>query len=215
MIFGAGVYGITNQEIADKRGMTLEEQVWQMAIGGVCAVQLRDKEADNDEIFMLALKLRIITERFGIPLIINDRVEVALRLNLPVHLGQDDIKWTDLSALVKAKIRFGISTHSLEQAFLAEKKGASYIGIGPVYQTSTKPNYRRIGFSLAEKVVKSMNIPVVVIGGLSRADLHDFFCRGFRNVAMVRDLLEAKNISNYVEEVNGCLKQFSPGRTVF
>lgn len=197
-----GLYGITSAEIARQKGITVLEQVWDLCLGGAVAVQLRDKISSEEECLVLARKAQIICERFSIPLIINDRLEVAKEIDLPVHLGQEDLQKVNLKLLIKDKITFGISTHNLEQALEAERLGAAYIGIGPVFSTPTKPEYAPIGLSAVQEVIDNVSVPVVVIGGITMDILFTLKKMGACNVAMVREVLSGDDIAAAVIRVN-------------
>lgn len=201
----AGFYGITDRKIAERRNQSLAEQAWKLCEGGAIAIQLRDKLSSDEDFRNYAKKILEVTSRFSVPLIINDRVEIALEMRLALHLGQDDFDEDLLKKLRKNNVAFGISTHSVEQALLAENLGASYVGIGPVFSTPTKPDYQDIGFDIAEKVNRLLKIPCVVIGGLDENHCFEIRERGFRNAAMVRSSLDRNDIADFVQEVNSFL----------
>lgn len=197
-----GLYGITGKDIAACKKIDVLSQVWELCLGGAVAVQLRDKTSSADEYRSLARKAKMICERFSIPLIINDRIEVAKELNLPLHLGQEDLQKVDLKLLIKDITIFGISTHNLEQALDAERLGAAYIGIGPVFSTPTKPEYLPIGLSVLQEVIDKVNVPAVAIGGITMNVLLALKEMGVRNVAMVREILTSNDIAAAVARAN-------------
>lgn len=197
-MFGPGFYAITSPEIANRRGMTLGQQAFELLSGGAVALQLRSKQASDYEFYAQARELNDLCERFSVPFIVNDRVAVARALSVPVHIGQEDlVSAGDLSGL-----EFGLSTHSFEQALDAFDLGAAYIGCGPIYATPTKPTYEAVGLDLVERVCAVSQIPVVAIGGLTLDSLDDLRLRGVRNCAMVRAVLEAVDIAGYVGQVS-------------
>lgn len=170
--------------------------------------------------------LRTITREAGVVFIVNDRLDVALDVGADgVHLGQDDMSMNEVRSVLarhfsdnvfsdlsmKRHERYlvqerefivGRSTHSLEQALRAEQEGVSYISIGPVFPTITKPDYKSVGLDVVREVVRRVNIPVVAIGGITEENLDNVLNTGVKNVAMIREITEAKNIEEKVRNVN-------------
>jgi len=174
--------------------------------GGARVIQYRDKKSSRHNMLEIADKIRKITKKFDSLFIINDFIDIALMSEADgVHLGQDDIPISRARKIIPEGFIVGVSTHSLEQARKAEKDGANYIGIGPVFSTPTKENYKPIGFSTVEEVLKSVNIPVVAIGGINIGNIGDLIEIGARNVAMVSEFQE--NTLEKVKKVNFSLKK--------
>ncbi len=173
--------------------------------GGARVIQYRDKSSSRQDMLEIADKIRKITRKSGSLFIINDFIDIARMSGADgVHLGQDDIPIQRAREITPEGFIVGISTHSLEQAKEAEEKGADYIGIGPVFSTPTKENYTPIGLSTVEEVLRSVNIPVVAIGGINIENLVHLIKIGTRNVAMVREFQE--NTLEKVKKVNFSLK---------
>jgi thiamine-phosphate pyrophosphorylase len=173
--------------------------------GGARIVQYRDKESSRKDMLRISDEIREITRRSGSLFIVNDFVDIALMSQADgVHLGQDDIPIVRAREMVPRDFVIGISTHSLEQAIEAEKSGADYIGIGPVFATPTKVNYSTIGISVVKKVIENVSIPVVAIGGLNLENFDGLIEIGCKNVAMLRAFQE--NASETVRKVNFLLK---------
>ncbi|MBI2463693.1 thiamine phosphate synthase [Candidatus Peregrinibacteria bacterium] len=210
-------------------------QVVAMIRGGAKIIQYRNKDffkKKSKSDFVNIKKLRKITRDAGVVFIVNDRLDVALEVGADgVHLGQDDMsmnearnvlvkhflnnmpqsvlaKTNEKNVVRKREFIVGRSTHSLEQALRAEKDGVSYISIGPVFSTLTKPDYKPVGLDVVRAVVRSVNIPVVAIGGITEANLYDVLDTGVKNVAMVREITEAKNIETKVKNVNGAMSNY-------
>lgn len=155
--------------------------------GGADVIQLRAKGVGVPDVAALARQLLAVTRPAGIPLIINDHAEVALAVGAEgVHLGQDDAPLSRVRTLLSPTAILGKSTHSLAQAQAAAAEGATYIGVGPVYATPTKPGTAAVGTGLVEEVTKAVAIPAVCIGGIDAEALDAVIRAGGRCVAVVR-----------------------------
>jgi thiamine-phosphate pyrophosphorylase len=173
--------------------------------GGARVIQYRDKSSSRQDMLEIADKIRKITKKFDSLFIINDFIDIAqMSVADGVHLGQDDIPVQRAREITPDGFIIGFSTHSLEQAKEAEKAGADYIGIGPVFSTPTKENYVPIGISTVEEVLQSVIIPVVAIGGIDIENIGELVKIGVRNVAMVRAFQE-KTLEK-VKKINFLLK---------
>ncbi|MFH1282994.1 MAG: thiamine phosphate synthase [bacterium] len=170
------------------------------AKGGADVFQLRVKNLPDKEFLAQAKKVKAICARYNVLFIINDRVDITLACQADgVHLGQDDMPLqTAREILGKDKI-IGCSTHSLEQALKAEEEGADYIGVGPIFSTPTKPDYKEVGVELIEKVSKKINIPFVAIGGINLDNLESCLNAGARAVAVVRAVSGSNDIKKNAE----------------
>ena len=170
----------------------------QMVTGGVDLIQLRGKEKSIDELIKLASEIHEISARSGTPLIVNDHAEVAVKVPVEgVHVGQDDDSVADVRRRVDRKILVGKSTHSLEQALVAQREDADYIGFGPIFATPTKPDYQPIGLKEIEGVHRDVVLPIFCIGGIKIDNLKQVITAGARRVAIVSGLLRATDIAEY------------------
>ncbi len=194
-----GAYVITSEEHVKIAGEACK--------GGARIIQYRDKKSSRRNMLEIADKIRKITKKFDSLFIVNDFIDIALISEADgVHLGQDDIPVNRARKITPEGFIIGVSTHSLEQARKAEKDGADYIGIGPVFSTPTKENYLPIGLSTVRKVLQNVNIPVVTIGGINIANIDQLVKIGVRNVAMIREF--QKNTLEKVKKVNFSLKRY-------
>jgi thiamine-phosphate pyrophosphorylase len=171
-----------------------------MIEGGVDLIQLRAKQSSLDEMVDLATALHAITSAAGTPLIVNDHPEIAVRVAVEgVHVGQDD----DGVAVVREKARrpliVGKSTHSLEQATVAQNEGADYIGFGPIFATPTKPDYHPIGLHDVHRVHLDVSLPIFCIGGIKLSNLPKVLAAGAKRVVIVSGLLKAANLVEYAQ----------------
>lgn len=182
-----------------KKGVSYEKMVEDVIKGGADVIQYRDTSSRLDsERIRLLKNLKKITKHYNIPLIVNNRLDLALITDADgVHVGQDDISVEEIYSLCKKvgrKLLVGLSTHSVKQAFEAEKKGVDYIGIGPVFATPTKPDYQDIGVDVAEEVFRTVKIPAVAIGGINEDNVCMLTKKGINRIAVVRAVCLADNI---------------------
>jgi thiamine-phosphate pyrophosphorylase len=167
---------------------TIEEAIK----GGVSVVQIREKTADTLDFYNLALKVKEITTKYNIPLIINDRVDVALAIGAEgVHVGQSDMPCDVTRALVGHDKIVGVSAATIEEAKKAEKDGADYIGTGAVFPTATKDDAPKITKKDLKEIVDSINIPVVAIGGITIENASELIDTGISGLSVVSAIMSS------------------------
>ena len=166
------------------------ERVHEAILGGVDAVQLRDKNASDEELLCQARDLLAVTRRWGVPLIVNDRVSVAASSGAEgVHLGQSDGTLDGAKKILGADKIFGRSTHAIEQGLSAEKEGFDYVGVGPVFDTPTKLGRAPVGLEYVRHAVDRLSIPFLAIGGIDEKNVALVLEAGAKSVAVVRAVL--------------------------
>jgi len=169
---------------------TIEEAIE----GGVSVVQIREKTADTLDFYNLALKVKEITTRYNVPLIINDRVDVALAIDADgVHVGQSDMPCDVTRKLVGDDKIVGVSAATIEEAQKAERDGADYIGTGAVFPTSTKDDAPSITKKELKEVVDSIDIPVVAIGGITLDNASELTDTGIAGLSVVSAIMSSDN----------------------
>lgn len=201
------LYLVTDQKILS--GKSLEEAVEQAIFGGCSIVQLREKDTDGRVFFETAKRLREMTAKFSIPLIINDRVDIAMAVGADgVHLGQKDLPCKEVRALLSNDRLIGVSAATVAEAIQAERDGADYLGVGAMHVTATKQNTRPVTPSLLAEITGSVSIPVVAIGGISGENVNELQHTGIHGVAVVSavlgkpDILEAaRTLRSQVEAI--------------
>lgn len=163
--------------------------------GGADIIQLREKDMNKRDRLELGWMIRQLTLQAGIPFIVNDDIDLALILDADgVHLGQEDIPIRYARPLMKEKI-IGISTHSFEQVKEAVDGGADYIGVGPVFETTTKVNpEKQVGPELLSKIKNHCPVPYVAIGGIGMDNIDAVTKAGCHRVAIISDILLAPDI---------------------
>ena len=188
------LYVVTDELLS--HGRTHREIAEQAIRGGATVIQLRDKTKTARELLQIAQEITEITRRAGALSIVNDRLDIALGAGADgVHLGQDDIPLTIARRLAPSPFLIGISVSSLTQAQQAEKDGADYIAISPVFETNSKsdagPGH---GLKLLSEVGYLVEIPVIGIGGINHANLHHLFDAGASGVAVISAVVSAPDI---------------------
>lgn len=176
----------------------------QMIAGGVDVIQVRAKDCSYNQRVELAIKVVRSASVHQVPVIINDDIEAAWEADAAgVHLGQED--WDAVPSEHRQKLVtgirvIGISTHSLAQAQTAERDGASYIGVGPVFATATKPGVGPVGLELVRRVAVRVSVPFFAIGGITMANIGQVLEAGATRVAVVSAILKADDVKNAAAE---------------
>ena len=193
------LYLVTDKsDDVEKFLMTIEEAIK----GGVSVVQIREKTADTLDFYNLALKVKEITEKHNVPLIINDRVDVALAVDAEgVHVGQSDMPCDVTRALVGPDKIVGVSAATIEEARKAERDGADYIGTGAVFPTATKDDAPKITKKDLKEIVESISIPVVAIGGITLNNAHELNDTGIAGLSVVSAIMSSENPKKSSEEL--------------
>ncbi|MDK9717282.1 MAG: thiamine phosphate synthase [Trichlorobacter sp.] len=176
-------------------GRSLVEVVAEAVAGGVTCVQLREKTCSTREFLGEALALKALLQPLGLPLIINDRVDIALAVGADgVHLGQSDMPISHARRLLGPDYLIGISAESVEDAIAAEQQGADYIGISPVFSTPTKTDTASaLGLEGVRQIRELVRVPLVGIGGINQANAHQVLAAGADGVAVVSAIMAAES----------------------
>jgi thiamine-phosphate pyrophosphorylase len=169
--------------------------------GGVDVIQLRAKGCTSDHILEMASQIAPICHRRGVPFILNDYPELVQAAGANgAHVGQDDLSVAQARSLAGPGAIIGKSTHSLDQAIAAAEEIPDYIGFGPLFPTPTKPDYKAIGMSEIDIVLKQVNVPVFCIGGINLSNLSQVVGAGASRVVIVSDLLRATDPKQQASE---------------
>jgi thiamine-phosphate pyrophosphorylase len=185
--------------ITDERfhpGKNLFEVMEEAMIGGADIIQLRDKQSSKRAVLEKARQLRQLTKKYDVLFIVNDHIDVAIAVDADgVHLGQDDLPIKEARKLVGNEKIIGISTHSLEQAKEAEKSGADYIGVGPVFATGTKDDVvDPVTTQYVTEASQNVGIPFVAIGGIKLDNVDQVLKAGAKRICAVSEIVGASNI---------------------
>jgi len=187
------LYAVTDRSWL--RGQTLYEQVEQALIGGATLVQLREKELDEETFLREAVELAKLCHRCGVPLLINDNVEIARRSGADgVHVGQDDMEAASVRSILGSEMIVGVTAKTVEQAIRAQKAGADYLGSGAVFGSATKLNAKPMTKELFGSICNAVTIPVVAIGGINRHNILELAGTDLSGVAVVSGIFAASDI---------------------
>ena len=193
--------------VTDRRNKTDEEflNIIEEAIkGGTTIVQLREKTASTKEFYDLALKVKEITSKYGVPLLINDRIDIALAVDSEgVHIGQDDMPADIAREIIGEDKILGVSASTVEEAKKAEIDSADYIGSGAVFPTATKDDADSVSKEELKKIIDSIDIPVVAIGGITVENAHTLKGSGIAGFSVVSAIMSAED----PKEASGKLKK--------
>ena len=188
------LYAVTDR--AWLRGQTLEQQMEAALQGGVTCVQLREKQLDRESFIQSGRSIGSLCRRYGVPLIINDDLDVALACGADgVHVGQDDLPVEEVRRRVGDKMIVGVSAHNPEEARRAYEGGADYLGAGAVFGSTTKTNVTALSHEALRAICDAVPIPVVAIGGITRENLPQLACTGVAGVAVVSAIFAAEDIT--------------------
>ena len=181
---------------------TLEEAVELAIKGGATIIQLREKDCTSREFYELALSIKDITDAYEVPLIINDRLDIALAVHADgVHLGQSDIPVQVARNVMGPNCIVGATANTLEKAKEAWQSGADYLGVGDVFGSATKNDTKPVELKELKKICDTVKIPVVAIGGISKKNIHLLKDTGVAGVAVISAVLGQTNITAAAEEL--------------
>jgi thiamine-phosphate pyrophosphorylase len=189
------MFDLTLYLVTDRTGKTNDEffeTVKQACLGGVTLVQLREKDASALEYIQLAAEVKLITDSFGIPLIIDDRADVALAVNAAgVHVGQQDMPVHLARKLLGPDKIVGATAKTVEQARKAKAEGADYLGVGAIYPTTTKVVTVITEVSTLNEIAAQTQLPVVAIGGLNASNIHVLYNSAAAGAAVVTAIMNS------------------------
>ena len=186
------LYVLISSNIAKK---SVKETARLVIDGGADAVQLREKTISDRKFISLAREVRDITTKRGSLLIINDRVHVVRKVNADgIHLGQQDMSALEARNIIGDEKIIGVSTHSITQARQAQKDGADYIAIGPIYPTSTKDHEPSVGIEIIHEISEAVSIPIIAIGAITLENLDEVLKAGASRIAVCSAIIGSKDI---------------------
>lgn len=187
---------------------TLYEQIEKAIKGGVTFVQLREKKLDEESFLNEALEIQKLCRKYNIPFVINDNVEIAKEINADgVHVGQSDMKAENVRAILGGDKVLGVSVQTVEQAMLAERQGADYLGVGAVFPTGSKADAEDVSYETLKAICEAVNIPVVAIGGINDGNVLKLKGSGISGIAVISAIFAAEDI----ESATKSLKQLTAG----
>ena len=201
------LYGITDRSW--EKDLSLCEQAELALLGGVSCLQFREKYLAGQERFELALRLKELCSRYGVPFIVNDDVELALACGADgVHVGQSDTEASQARRLLGEGRILGVTAKTVEQAQKAQAAGADYLGSGAVFGTHTKPDAIVLPIEKLKEICQSVQIPVIAIGGITKENLSQLKGAGIAGVALVSAIFSAADIRSECQELRRLTDQY-------
>ena len=187
------LYAVTDRHwLTDK---TLYDVVRESLDGGVTFLQLREKDLDDEHFYQEAVRLQEMAREYGVPFVVNDNVDIAVRMNADgVHVGQSDMEAGDVRALIGPDKILGVSAQTVEQAILAEKRGADYLGVGAVFPTGSRDDAEEVSYETLKAICEAVSIPVVAIGGITINNTHELAGSGICGIAVISAIYGQKDI---------------------
>ena len=187
------LYGITDRYWLD--GRNLKDDVELALKGGTTMLQLREKELDEENFYKEAVEIKALCKKYRVPFIINDNVELAKKVDADgVHVGQNDMVAQDVRAIIGPDKILGVSTQTVEEAILAEKMSADYLGVGAVFPTGSKDDCWVLSHDLCRDICSAVKIPVVAIGGITKDNIRELKGLGFAGISVISAIFAQKNI---------------------
>lgn len=200
------LYAILDKEYATERELTkLAEQAIQ---GGAGIIQFRNKISASDEFYTDAAKIKEVARHFKIPLIINNRVDIALAVKADgVHLGQDDLPFAEARKLLGDQMILGASVHAHEEFEIALKGNPDYLGVGMIYPSFSKTELQSTGIKIIEQLRLKTRLPLIAIGGITVENLEPAIRAGADGVAVISDLFARHDVCDRAKEFVNKIKQ--------
>ena len=187
------LYAVTDRRWLGQR--TLVDAVRESLEGGVTFLQLREKELDEERFYEEAVQLQELARKYKVPFVVNDNVDIAVRMDADgVHVGQNDMEAGDVRALIGPDKILGVSAQTVEQAVLAEERGADYLGVGAVFSTGSKDDAVEVSFETLKAICEAVSIPVIAIGGITQENTANLAGSGICGIAVISAIFAKENI---------------------
>lgn len=194
------LYAVTDRHWLN--GRTLYSVVKESLDGGVTFLQLREKELDEVHFLEEAKELQQLCREYQVPFIVNDNVDIAIAMDADgVHVGQSDMEAGDVRAKLGSDKIIGVSAQTVEQAILAEKHGADYLGVGAVFQTGSKDDADDVSYETLKAICEAVSIPVIAIGGITQENVKELAGSGICGIAVISAIYAQKDIRKASEDL--------------
>lgn len=200
MNFDYTLYLVTDRQLMSCDSLT--EAVEQAILGGCTMIQLREKELPSLEFYNQAVAVKQVTERYHIPLIINDRIDIAMAVQAAgVHIGQHDLPAATVRKVIGENMLLGVSASSIVEAIQAQQDGADYLGVGAMFPTGTKTDADSVSMEELQKIRTAVSLPIVVIGGINKGNAGRFKPMGIDGLAVVSAIIAQSDIKAAAAEL--------------
>jgi thiamine-phosphate pyrophosphorylase len=191
--------------VTDRRWLknsTLLQQCEEALQGGATMIQLREKDLDPEQFAAEAVQIKALCHQYGVPFIVNDNVAVALQADADgIHVGQSDMEADDVRALIGKDRILGVSAETVEQAVLAEQRGADYLGVGAVFHTGSKADAEDVSFAELKAICQAVKIPVIAIGGITKENVMQLSGSGICGIAVISAIFAQENIKHAASDL--------------
>ena len=194
------LYAVTDRHWLGEE--TLYDQVKKALDGGATFVQLRDKNLDREVFLAEAKEIQKLCKEYGVPFVVNDEVSIAKDIDADgVHVGQSDMEAMDVRKILGPDKIIGVSAQTVEQAIIAEKHGADYLGVGAVFTTGSKDDADDVSHETLKAICEAVSIPVIAIGGITKDNVAELAGSGICGVAVISAIFGQKDIQKATEEL--------------
>ena len=194
------LYAVTDRHWLGDR--TLYEVVKESLDGGATFIQLREKTLDEETFLQEAKELQKLCKEYNVPFVINDNVDIAVEMDADgVHVGQSDMEAGDVRAKLGPDKIVGVSAGTVEEAVLAEKRGADYLGVGAVFPTGSKDDAIEVDHETLKAICEAVSIPVIAIGGITQENVSELAGSGICGIAVISAIYAQKDIKKATEEL--------------
>lgn len=199
------LYAVTDRSWLN--GETLYSQVEKSLKGGATFIQLREKNLDEEHFLEEAKQLKELCKKYNVPFVINDNVDIALAIDADgVHVGQSDMEAGNVREKLGPDKIIGVSAQTVEQAILAEKRGADYLGVGAVFPTTSKDDAAEVSHETVKAICDAVNIPVIAIGGISKKNVSELSNLGLCGIAVISAIYAQSDIEAATKELKEATK---------
>lgn len=200
------LYAVTDRHWLD--GESLYSQVEKTLEGGTTFVQLREKDLDEAHFLEEAKEIKKLCAKYQVPFVINDNVDIALEMDADgVHVGQSDMEAGDVRAKLGPDKIIGVSAQTVEQALLAQERGADYLGVGAVFHTDSKADAAEVSHETLKAICDAVDIPVIAIGGISKDNVSELAGSGICGIAVISAIFAEKDIKNATTQLKSLTKK--------
>ena len=200
MNFDYTLYLVTDRQLMSCDSLT--EAVEQAILGGCTMIQLREKELSSLEFYNQAVAVKQVTDKYHIPLIINDRIDIAMAVQATgVHIGQHDLPAAAVRKVIGENMLLGVSASSIAEAIQAQQDGADYLGVGAMFPTGTKTDADSVSMEELQKIRAAVSLPIVVIGGINKGNAGRFKPMGIDGLAVVSAIIAQSDIKAAAAEL--------------
>lgn len=200
MNFDYTLYLVTDRQLMSCDSLT--EAVEQAILGGCTMIQLREKELSSLEFYNQAVAVKQVTDKYHIPLIINDRIDIAMAVQATgVHIGQHDLHAAAVRKVIGENMLLGVSASSIAEAIQAQQDGADYLGVGAMFPTGTKTDADSVSMEELQKIRAAVSLPIVVIGGINKGNAGRFKPMGIDGLAVVSAIIAQSDIKAAAAEL--------------